>query len=173
MSSKGHSLSNRSCYHKQPAIRLLSLHMRPVTVTWPYLCEYFEWMMVYAFDKHKVPRGFSFPLNRSVLDAALSEARITRVHCVYYWSRHSGDIVLRADYCGEANHAWAAGQASITLYAVPAAERRETESALIQHALPQLCTWLQTAEQAGNVWRGVDHTIVFHFKHGVLSATTT
>ena len=118
-------------------------------------------MIVYAFDKQKLPRGLSFPLNRSVLDAAMIRAQIARVHCVYYWLRQSGDIVLRADYCGETNQARAAGQASITLYAVPSGERRETESAIIHQALPQLCTWLQTAEQAGNVWRGNDHTIVF------------
>ena len=50
--------------------------------------------MTYAFDKQKLPRGLSYPLNRTILDAALAEARITRVHCVYYWLRHSGDIVL-------------------------------------------------------------------------------
>jgi hypothetical protein len=129
--------------------------------------------MEYGFDKQKLPRGFSYPLKRSILDAALTEAGITRVHCVYYWLGHSGDIILRADYCGEANHAWAAGQASITLCAVPSEERRETESALLHQALPQLCTWLRTAEQAGNVWRGVDHTIVFHVKNGFLSVTTS
>jgi len=52
--------------------------------------------MLYAFDKHKLPRGLSFPLNRSLLDAALIQAAITRVYCVYYWLRQSGDIVLRA-----------------------------------------------------------------------------
>src|SRR5215218_8531361 len=119
-------------------------------------------MMIYSFDKHKLPRGFSFPLNRTVLDTALSEAHITQVDCVYYWLRHSGDIVLRADYRREASQMRAAGQASITLYAVPSKERRETQILLIHQALPQLCTWLQAAQQAGNVWRGNDHTIVFH-----------
>jgi hypothetical protein len=81
-------------------------------------------MMQYAFDKRKLPRDFSFPLKRSLLDAVLTQAQIARVHCVYYWLRQSGDIVLRADYCGETNQAWAAGQASITLYAVPSVERQ-------------------------------------------------
>jgi hypothetical protein len=130
-------------------------------------------MMQYAFDKRKLPRDFSFPLKRSLLDAALTQAQIARVHCVYYWLRQSGDIVLRADYCGETNQAWAAGQASITLYAVPSVERQETESAIVHQALPQLCTWLQTAEQAGNVWRGNNHMIVFHFKHGLLTVKTS
>lgn len=129
--------------------------------------------MVYAFDKHRLPRGFSFPLKRSILDSALTTAHITHVHCVYYWWRQAGDIVLRADYCGEANRAWAAGQTSITLYAVPACERSETDSALIAQVLPQLCTWLQTAELAGNVWRGVDQTLVFQFKNSSLWSSTT
>ena len=129
--------------------------------------------MVYAFDKQRLPRGFSFPLKRSILDSALTTAHITRIHCVYYWLQQASDIVLRADYCGEANRAWAAGQASITLYAVPARERSHTESVLIAQALPQLCTWLQTAEMAGNVWRGVDHTLVFLFRNGSLWSSTT
>ncbi len=129
--------------------------------------------MAYIFDKRKLPRDFSFPLNRSVLDAALSEAQIARVHSIYYWLRQSGDIVLRADYCSETRQAQASGQVSITLYAVPSKQRRETQSAIIHQALPQLCTWLQTAERAGNVWRGSDHSIVFHFRNGLLSVTTS
>src|SRR5262245_29887756 len=112
-------------------------------------------MLTYAFDKHKLPKGFSFPLKRSALDAALSGAGITQVDCVYYWLGRPGHIVRRADFCGESNRVWAAGRSRITLYAVPASERRETETLLLQTALPQLCAWLHNAEQAGNVWRGV------------------
>ena len=130
-------------------------------------------ILAYAFNKDKLPQGCSFPLKHSALDAALDGAGVAQVHSVYYWLRRSGHIVLRADFCGEANRAWAAGRSSITLYAVPASERRETEAILLQTALPQLCAWLKNAEQAGNVWRGVDHTLVFHLKNGALSATTT
>src|SRR6266496_1851581 len=77
--------------------------------------------MNYGFDKQKLPRGFSFALKRSALDVALTSAGITHIHVVYYWFGKSGDFILRADFCGEGNVGWAAaGQASITLYAVPA-----------------------------------------------------
>src|SRR5262249_22630532 len=70
--------------------------------------------LAYAFDKARVPRGLSFPLRPSVLDDALLEARVSKIHCVYYWLRQSGHIVMRADFCGEGRRGWsAAGLASI------------------------------------------------------------
>jgi hypothetical protein len=40
--------------------------------------------MNYGFSQQKLPRGFSFPLKRSALDAALAAAGITHIHVVYY-----------------------------------------------------------------------------------------
>ena len=126
--------------------------------------------MDYSFDKSKLPQGMSYPLKRSVLDAALQAAGVSRIHAVYYWLRQSGNVVMRAEYCGESNKGWfAVGQSSITLYAVPSDERRETERLLLEKGLPDLCAWLKKAEDAGNTWRGKNHHLAIECTKGELS----
>ncbi len=123
--------------------------------------------LAYGFDKAKLPRGLSFPLKRSVLDAALLKAGLSGIHCVYYWLRQSGHVVIRVEYCGEGRRAWAAaGQASITVYAVPSADRQATEACLVSEVLPQMVCWLEALESAGNVRRGVDQHFVATFEAG-------
>jgi hypothetical protein len=123
--------------------------------------------LAYAFDKKKVPRGLSFPLKRSVLDAALLEAGVSRIHGVYYWLRHNSQIVMRADFCGEGRRGWAAaGLTSLTVYAVPSAQRQATEAALVSEVLPQMVRWLKGLELSGNVRRGVDQHFVASWEAG-------
>ena len=124
-------------------------------------------MVTYALDRAKIPRTLSFPLKRPALDSALDSAGVASLAVVYFWTRQRGDVVLRADFCGEAHHA-AAGQSTVTVYAVPAAQRRETEVALLREALPRLAAWLRRAESAGNAWRGSDHHLAIHYRAGEL-----
>ncbi|MBS1793141.1 MAG: hypothetical protein JSS81_04770 [Acidobacteria bacterium] len=117
--------------------------------------------MDYGFDKHKLPKGMSYPLKRSALDAALKGNGISQVHVVYYWLRQSGHNVMRADYLGESKKGWAtAGQSSITLYAVPSDERKQTENLILSEALPRLCEWLKKIEVGGNSSRFKDQHLV-------------
>src|SRR5687768_2830647 len=114
-------------------------------------------MVTYGFVRAKIPKALSFPLKRSALDAALEEAGVASLASVYFATRQGGDVVLRASYCGEAQLSAAAGRSSVTVYAVPAAQRHETEGALLREGLPRLATWLRAAEEAGNAWRGMNH----------------
>lgn len=128
----------------------------------------------YGFDKAKLPRGLSFPLGRSVLDRALEQAGVTGVHCVYYWRRQSGDVVLRAEYCGEGRKGWAAaGMSSVTVYAVPSAERKATEQAVLEQGLPRLVAWLRELERAGNTRRGVDQHLAVSYAASAVSIWAT
>jgi hypothetical protein len=123
----------------------------------------------YHFDKAKLPRGMSFPLKRSALDAALAAAGVSKILCVYYWRRQGGHNVLRADYCGEGHREMAAaGLASITVYAVPSEERQATERALLSEVLPAVMRWLGDLERAGNTRRGVDQYFVAAWQDGVV-----
>ena len=125
--------------------------------------------LTYVFNRAKLPSGLSFPLKRSVLDTALREAGVSAVHCVYFSLQQGGRIVMRADYCGEGHRGRAAaGRASITLFAVPSAERQEAEACLLTEVLPRLVGWLRELELSGNVRRGVDQ----HF-NATLEAETT
>ncbi|MEZ5326572.1 MAG: hypothetical protein R3F19_16110 [Verrucomicrobiales bacterium] len=127
----------------------------------------------YQFDKVKIPKGMSFPLNRSRLDAALMESELSGVHCVYYWLRQSGNIVLRGDFCGEQRRGWAAaGQSSITVYAVPSEQRSQVESAIDKDLLPKLIRWLQEIERADNTWRAADRHFAASWKDGLVAVET-
>jgi hypothetical protein len=125
--------------------------------------------LAYAFDKAKVPRGLSYPLKRCVLDAALREAGVSGIHCVYYWLRQRGHIVMRADFCGEGRRGWAAaGLASITVYAVPSSDRQVIETSLVSQVLPRMMCWLKELESSGNTRRGVDHHFVASWEAGAM-----
>ena len=71
---------------------------------------------------------------------------------MYYWLRHKSQIVMRAHFCGEGRRGWAsAGLTSLTVYAVPSAQRQATEAALVSEVLPQMVRWLKGLELSGNV----------------------
>ena len=124
----------------------------------------------YAFDKAKLPKGLSFPLKRNVLDAALAEAGVAKIQCVYYWRRQRGTCVLRANFCGEGRRGWAAaGLSSITLYAVPSFERLATEVSLVSELLPRMIKWLVDLQSAGNARRGTDQDFAASWDAGVVA----
>ena len=117
----------------------------------------------YGFSKSKIPKGMSYPLKRSMLDAALDEAGIFRLHMVYYFLRQSGQNVMRADYAGESRQAAAAGRSSVTVYAVPSDERKQTESLILATGLPRVCQWLKNIENGGDGLRSKDRHLVIEY----------
>ena len=123
-------------------------------------------MPEYSFSKDKLPRGYSYPLKRSLLDERLDEAELTKIQGVYYcFNRKSDNLILRGDYFGEARKGWAgAGLSSIWLWAVRSEERKVIETVLVNEALPALIVWLRKAEQEGNVWRATSRHIDFRFR---------
>lgn len=120
-------------------------------------------MMDYPFSKDKLPQGFSYPLKRSALYSALENANLSQIHVVYYWFRKDGDLLMQADFCGETEEKFAAGQSSVSLYSVSSSERKKTEVLLINEGLPRLCNWLKEAENAGNSWRGKNHRFFIQY----------
>jgi hypothetical protein len=123
--------------------------------------------MTYAFDRTKIPGTLAFPLKRSVVDGALQGAGVERLAVLYFSMRQRGDIVMRAIFNGEHKKgAQGAGKATLHLYAVPSAERRSTEAALVNGALAQVCAWLRRSELEGNTWREADHVLEVHCAAG-------
>jgi hypothetical protein len=122
----------------------------------------------YSFSKAKIPRGSSYPLKRSLLDAGLVSSSITEVFHVFYVMRHSGNIVMRADFFGEGHGLTSGGKVSVTLYSVPSRGKHEIEALLKTEGLPHVCAWLQRVQQAGNAWRAKNHSIVLEFAAGAL-----
>jgi hypothetical protein len=127
----------------------------------------------YSFKKAKIPKGMSFPLKRSRLDAALLESGVEGIHFVYYRMWQSGNFVLHGDFCGEQRRAWAAaGLSTITIYAVPSSERHAVETALETELLPKLMRWLLLLQKAGNTGRAADRHFIASWCNGVTSVET-
>jgi hypothetical protein len=104
----------------------------------------------------------------------LLDAGISKIHCVYYWPRRSGHIVMRADFSGEGRHDWAAaGLASITVYALPASDRRVVGASIVSEVLPRMIGWLTELEAFGNNRRGVDHNFMASWEAGIVDIDTT
>lgn len=122
-------------------------------------------MPEYSFSKNKLPKGYSYPLKRGLLNKWLDEAELTKIACTYYcFNRKSDNLILRGDYFGEAHKGWAgAGLSSIWLWAVRSEDRKVIETILINEALPTLISWLRKAEQEGNVWRATSRHIDFRY----------
>ena len=119
--------------------------------------------MDYSFNKDKLPKGTSYPLKRSHLDAALEQANVKNLVFVSYLRQQRPNEVMRADYHGEHLKVGSAGSASLTIYSVSGEQRAATESALLHEGIPAIIKWLLKAEAAGNTWRAVDHALVLEF----------
>jgi len=119
--------------------------------------------MDYSFSKDKLPKGTSYPLKRSRLDAALEQAGVKCLAYVTYLRKQRRNEVMRADYYGEHLRVGAAGQTSLTIYSVPGEERVATESALLKEGIPAIIQWLLKAETERNTWRAVNHELVLKF----------
>jgi hypothetical protein len=110
--------------------------------------------------KEKLAKGFSYPLKRSVLDAALLSAQLNQLPLIRFYSQRN-DLVMWAWFPGEANrgvHGAGTGLTQLFIYAVPSPEHQNVEQKLIAQGLPALCSWLQKSEAAGSVWRSTEHS---------------
>jgi hypothetical protein len=115
----------------------------------------------YRFDgRYPLPRGLSYPIRRSLLDANLDENAVALVGSLGFMKAalQSGEqegVVMRADYIGPSE--WSVDRAvfgregaiELRLYAVPSRHRAQVETALTRDALPQLCDWLIWLDSEG------------------------
>lgn len=124
--------------------------------------------MDYGFTKNKVPKGFSYPLKRSLLDKTFEEYEVSQIFVVYYSLRTGGDIVIRADYQGEGKQNFATGKTSVTVYAVPSEERKTTEDLLIEQGLSVLMKWIKNVENSDEGFRIKDRHFVMECKNNEL-----
>ena len=155
----GHPSYNGDCM-KQPEITPESAHRE------------------YWLSKAKLPKTLSYPLKRSMLDAALKLASVYgSVYSVHYTARTSENQVLEANFGPEpmgnfgAGRYFDSGKVLITIWAVQAQERMTTERILVEEGLPILCRWLAKAQAEGNAWRGSRHSLSLAIINGQLRHT--
>ncbi|AHM59334.1 hypothetical protein D770_05335 [Flammeovirgaceae bacterium 311] len=123
----------------------------------------------YAFDKDKLPKGYFFPLKRSLLDNLILENGLKKIHVVYYWLsklNYPDSPLLRADYTGESKkEMFAAGKSSITVYGIKATEKDDEIKLVAKEGMEAIIKWLTELEKAGNVIRAKDHSILLYWKN--------
>lgn len=129
--------------------------------------------MEYPHSKPKPPRGWSYPLNRTAIDAALEAVEASTVGRISFMPVQRSDVVLRALNTGEASRWWfAAGEVWLYIHAVPSPERKDTERALLEHGLPLLRGWLEDLERAAPTWRATNHSFELTCADGALRASS-
>ena len=91
--------------------------------------------------KPKLPKGLSYPLKTSMIEAILTEIPVDCDVSLTYWTPQSGGSVLEAHY-------WLLNQRRpTTVYlrvgAVPSPQRRAVQELLVEHVLPAFAEWLR------------------------------
>jgi hypothetical protein len=111
-----------------------------------------------------LPNGWSYPLKRGVLDAALKAAGVTGIFSVRYsyGGGRQQHRPLRVQFDGEDV---AAGKVSIAIFAVPAGERWSTMTQL-ESRLATVCEWIRNAEVAAPTWRMARHSLEVELRDG-------
>ena len=127
-------------------------------------------MEPYSFSKDKLSKRLSYPLKRSLLDAALRAHRVyDGVYSVRYLGHPNQAIVLDASFSPIGRgHPGVGGRSLLTLWAVRAEQRHAVETLIANHALPMLCLWLAKTQAEGEGWRVLPHEIRFEIRNGNL-----
>lgn len=109
--------------------------------------------MEYDFNKSKIPKDLSYPIKRSVLNKILEDSGTNRIKWISYSDNRRGNIVVWANFIGEAHKTDSAGNIGLYIYAVSSDERKQTEEILIRQGFPKFVEWLKKVETAGEGWR--------------------
>jgi hypothetical protein len=112
----------------------------------------------YHFSRHKVPRGFSYPMKRSLLDPAIAERGIKSIRSVVFYFSRSRESVVAVNYTGEQNDKiLQPGSFSFWIYAVRSTERSSIQESIMRLVLPTALDWIVELDHAGNVRRTGNH----------------
>ena len=112
----------------------------------------------YRLSRHKMPRGFSYPVKRSELDAAIAALGIKSVESLVLFFQRVPESNLSVTYTGEQSYGIGKpGTFSSWSYAVPSTERSAIQESIMRFMLPTALDWIAEIERAGNVRRLSNH----------------
>jgi hypothetical protein len=121
----------------------------------------------YLYGKDKLPSGWSYPLKRSVLNAALRAAGVTCLFSVRY-SYGGGKQLwrpLHVQFDGDEPRPFGPGGVSITVYAVPSGERSAV-MAQLDSSLAAVCDWIRRTETAPPAWWMTRRAVAVEMRDG-------
>jgi hypothetical protein len=112
----------------------------------------------YRFSRRKIPRGFSYPMKRSMLDAVIAAGGIQSVASVVFYFKRAPESLFTVSYTGEQNDGILdPGTFSIWIYAVPSIERSGVQESIMRSVIPAALDWIVEIGHAGNVRRMGNH----------------
>lgn len=112
----------------------------------------------FHYTKARLPRGESYPLKRSDLDAILAEVEVPRLRAVYL-SRGSGGRVMAARLSSDCDRGASAGTTTLHVMSVPSEVRRDVRAALLAGGADLVVAWVAGCERASEAWRLHRHHI--------------
>jgi hypothetical protein len=114
-----------------------------------------------------IPQDEAYPISRTALDSALSEAGVATLDMIYFL--RAGVRELRDSGVGnvmeisfKAATADRPERMEVRIYAVPAVLKKVVGVALT-NLLPDAASWVRRAERSENVWRSTDHGLVLRW----------
>ncbi|MCW2961738.1 MAG: hypothetical protein JWM90_2125 [Thermoleophilia bacterium] len=116
----------------------------------------------YSFSKQTAPKGWSHPLKRSLLDAALKDAGLYESIAAVSFQRAGGRDFYGDDIPLVAVHWWGTAQASYTgmfslsVSAVAAPERQSVAAAL-ESVLLEVFGWMARTLASPPSWQDANH----------------
>lgn len=120
-------------------------------------------MPEYEFiGKSRLPRGFSFPLKRSALDAYLRDWDVNSVTGVAYCGPSDDHRVLGADYHGP-RRCGMAHTLNVWVNAVPSAIRHHVAQKLEKDLLAKLADWITRLGDPSILSNQMDHRFEIYY----------
>lgn len=129
--------------------------------------------MDYLYAEDPLPNDLCYPLKRGTLDSCLQAAGIENVHRVFFTRRQRQGRMVQADYWpldakGDPEAFFAAGKASISIFAVAEGQSDAAQRPFVEEVLARLCGWLRKAGDESAGWRAEPHFIAFRLEGGNL-----
>nr|WP_321260107.1 hypothetical protein [uncultured Pseudodesulfovibrio sp.] len=124
----------------------------------------------YNYSKYKLPkyRGYSYPLKKKEIDAALEEGNVSELGRLYFSIDYKDSelVVLFACLSGESRAGyWMKQEPRLGIYAVPIRIVGEVRQLLEKtDMLARVVRWLKRLESASNVCRDVGQKIMVYYK---------
>lgn len=129
--------------------------------------------MEYDFHKSKISKELSYPIKRSALDKILEDSGTNRIKWISFSNNRRENIIIWANFVGEAHKTDSAGNIGIIIYPIPSDERKQTEEMLIKEGFPKFIEWLKKLETLGEGWRSKTRLFEIECKNGELSFSET
>jgi hypothetical protein len=124
--------------------------------------------MDYFLHKDKIGKGHTWPIKRTMLDAALTKYKIHDVATVSYVrvaqnvlkSKSTDRVIIQATYTSD-HDKFHPGKFHIYIYSIPYDDRIQIRQLATLNVLPRVMRWLKESQSKNPTWKDQDHECDF------------